>query len=117
MSTTPNQPQGGEPAGEPAESPPAFDKEAARRRYRATMRGPFMRLNYVLLALIILAAWGFGVAAVLAKDVEQLPGHDITVAPSRCVACHTARTDNAPALPHPAFPSCGFCHRQGAPNP
>ncbi len=95
-------------------TPPAFDKEAARRRYRATMRGPFMRTMNVTLALIILVAWGFGVAAVFAPDVENLPGHDITVPPSRCVTCHTEGTNNAPPMPHVAFPSCGFCHRQGA---
>ena len=74
MSTTPNQPQGGEPAGEPAESPLAFDKEAARRRYRATMRGPFMRLNYVLLALIILAATV--VIDLCCHQEEESAGHD-----------------------------------------
>jgi hypothetical protein len=94
-------------------APPAFDKEAARRRYRATMRGPFMRTMNVTLALIILVAWGFGVAAVFARDVENLPGHDISVPPSRCITCHTERTNNAPPMPHMAFPSCGFCHRQG----
>jgi hypothetical protein len=95
--------------------PPVFDKEAARRRYRATMRGPFMRSMYLLLALIILAAWGFGIAAAFAKDVERLPNHEITVPPSRCIVCHTQRTDNAPAIPHLTLPSCGFCHRQGPP--
>lgn len=95
------------------EPPPAFDKEAARRRYRATMRGPFMRANYVLLALIILCAWGLGGVAVWASDVERLPGHDVRIGPARCVACHSAATDNAPAIPHANFPSCGFCHRQG----
>ncbi|MBS1965429.1 MAG: hypothetical protein JST60_06365, partial [Chloroflexi bacterium SZAS-1] len=70
-------------------APPAFDKEAARRRYRATMRGPFMRTMNILLALIILAAWGFGIAAVFARDIEKLPDHGITVSPSRCITCHT----------------------------
>ena len=92
--------------------PPAFDKEAARRRYRATMRGPFMRSMYVLLALIILVAWGLGIAAVFARDVERLPGHDLSVPPSRCISCHTTSTTTAPQMPHMAFPSCGFCHRQ-----
>jgi mono/diheme cytochrome c family protein len=99
------------------ETPPVFDKEAARRRYRATMRGPFMRSMYVLLALIILASWGFGIAAAVAQDVERLPGHDLSVAPRQCVACHNQRIGGAPALPHPAFPSCGFCHRQSPPAP
>jgi len=98
----------------PAE-PPVFDKEAARRRYRATMRGPFMRSLYVLLALVILAAWGLGIGAVFARDVERLPGHDLSVVPNRCVSCHTAPASTAPAMPHIAFPSCGFCHRQGPP--
>jgi hypothetical protein len=92
---------------------PAFDKEAARRRYRATMRGPYMRSLYVLLALVILAAWGLGIGAVFARDVERLPGHGLSVAPSRCVSCHAAPSANTPAMPHVAFPTCGFCHRQG----
>ena len=27
-------------------------------------------------------------ASVLAPDVERLPGHDFSVTPARCVACH-----------------------------
>jgi hypothetical protein len=104
-----------EPDSPGSPAPPAFDKEAARRRYRATMRSPFMRSMYVLLALIILAAWGFGIAAAIATDVERLPSHNITVPPSRCVTCHTQPAGNAPAIPHMEFPSCGFCHRQGPP--
>jgi hypothetical protein len=92
--------------------PPAFDKEAARRRYRATMRGPYMRSMFVLLALVILAAWGLGIASAFAPDVERLPNHDLSVAPSRCVSCHTAPNTAAPAMPHVALPTCGFCHRQ-----
>ena len=80
------------------------------------MRGPFMRSLYVLLALVILAAWGLGIGAVFARDVERLPGHDLSVSPSRCVSCHTAPATRAPAMPHVAFPSCGFCHRQGPPD-
>jgi hypothetical protein len=101
-------------ADQPGAKPtaPAFDKEAARRRYRATMRGPFMRTMYMLLAVILLVAWGFGIAAVFAKDIERLPDHDVTVPPSRCVICHTQPLGAAPPMPHPAFPSCGFCHRQ-----
>ena len=95
---------------------PSFDKEAARRRYRATMRGPFMRSLYVLLALVILTAWGLGIAAVFARDVERLPGHDLSVSPSRCVSCHADPATRAPAMPHVAFPSCGFCHRQEPPE-
>jgi hypothetical protein len=96
---------------------PAFDKEAARQRYRATMRGPRMRALYALLALVILVSWGFGVAAVLATDVERLPGHDLSVPPRRCLACHTEQLGGAPAIPHVAFPTCGFCHRQSPPTP
>jgi hypothetical protein len=100
---------------DPSPAPPAFDKEAARRRYRATMRSPLMRSLYVLLALVILTTWGLGIAAAIATDVERLPGHDLSVPPSRCVACHTQRTDSAPVMPHITFPTCGFCHRQGPP--
>lgn len=96
----------------PTNAPPAFDKEAARRRYRATMRGPFMRSMNILLAVILLVAWGFGIAAVYAKDIERLPNHGLSVAPSRCIACHTEQQAGAPPMPHLAFPSCGFCHRQ-----
>jgi hypothetical protein len=104
------------PSAPDSEAPerPAFDKEAARRRYRATMRGPFMRTMYVLLGLVLLVSWGFGIAAAIASDVERLPGHDLAVPPQRCVACHAQPADAAPPMPHVAFPSCGFCHRQGA---
>src|SRR5689334_1803041 len=108
-----DQPPQDESTGVPA--PPAFDKEAARRRYRATMRSPVMRAMYVLLAIVILAAWGLGIAAAIAPDVEGLPGHDITVPPRQCLTCHTRQLDGAPPMPHIAFPSCGFCHRQSAP--
>lgn len=91
---------------------PAFDKEAARQRYRATMRGPFMRTMNLLLILILLISWGFGIAAVFGKDVERLPDHGVNVPPSRCVVCHTQAGSAAPPMPHVAFPSCGFCHRQ-----
>jgi hypothetical protein len=99
---------------QPGAEPPAlaFDKEAARRRYRATMRGPFMRSMTILLVVIVLLAWGFGIAAAVAKDIERLPNHDLAVAPSRCVACHMQQLNDAPPMPHIAFPSCGFCHRQ-----
>ena len=95
---------------------PDFDKQAARQRYRATMRSPFMRSLYFLLILVILAAWGIGIAAALAPDVERLPGHDLTVPPRQCVACHTQGIGGAPAIPHMSLPTCGFCHRQSAPQ-
>src|SRR5215211_264303 len=91
----------------PDDPKPAFDREAARRRYRATMRGPFMRSMYVMLAIVVLLAWGLGIAAVFAKDIERLPDHDLAVPPSQCVACHTQRLEDAPPMPHIAFPSCG----------
>src|SRR5262249_34977936 len=97
-------------------APPAFDKEAARRRYRAMMRGPLMRSLYALLAVVLLAAWGFGIAAAIARDVERLPGHDLTVPPSRCVACPTGQTGGAPAMPPIARASCGICHRHSPPG-
>jgi len=96
---------------------PAFDKAAARRRYRATMRSTRMRLLYALLALVVLASWGFGIAAALATDIERLPGHDFSVPPRQCLACHTQRLEGAPAMPHIALPTCGFCHRQSPPAP
>jgi len=99
------------------QAPPTFDKQAARARYRATMRSPLMRWLYALLALVILASWGIGIAAAIAPDVERLPGHDLSVTPRRCIACHAQPADGAPAMPHMAFPSCGFCHRQLAPTP
>ena len=106
----------GPPEAETGAAPPAFDKEAARRRYRAMMRGPLMRSLYALLAVVLLAAWGFGIAAAIARDVEQLPGHDLSVPPSRCVACHTQQVGRAPVMPHIAIPSCGSCHRQSPPR-
>jgi hypothetical protein len=111
MSDEPHPPEADSP------DPPAFDKQAARQRYRATMRSPQMRVLYTLLALVILISWGLGVAAVFAKDVEGLPGHDLGVLPRQCLACHTQRLDSAPPIPHIAFPTCGFCHRQSPPTP
>lgn len=103
---------------EPIESePPAWDREAARARYRKLMRSWPMRLSYLLLALTILFAWGWGIAAAVAPDVENLPGHDITVPTAQCIDCHTtaAAANNAPPMNHPSAPSCGFCHRQSLP--
>lgn len=99
------------------DAPPAWDREAARARYRKLMRSWPMRLIYLLLALTILFAWGWGIAAAVAPDVEQLPGHDITVPTQQCIDCHTsaAAASGAPPMNHPAAPTCGFCHRQGLP--
>jgi hypothetical protein len=112
--TPPTDPAPDEPI-EPA--PPAFDREAARARYRKLMRSWPMRLTYLLLALTILFAWGWGIAAAVAPDVELLPGHDITVPTAQCIDCHTAGAvaNGAPPMSHPSAPSCGFCHRQGPP--
>lgn len=112
-----DQPRTPDPAPD-APPAPAFDKEAARARYRATMRGPLMRTLMIILVLVILAAWGLGVAAAVAPDVERLPGHDLSVLPRQCIACHTQPGASAPPMPHMAFPTCGFCHRQSPPpNP
>lgn len=99
------------------EAQPAWDREAARARYRKLMRSWPMRLMYLLLALTILFAWGWGIAAAVAPSVERLPGHDITVPTQACVTCHTtqAAVNNAPIMNHPTAPTCGFCHRQGLP--
>lgn len=114
MSTTPpTEPAPDEQPDAPA--PPAWDREAARARYRKLMRSWPMRLTYVLLALTILFAWGWGIAAAVAPDVENLPGHDITVPTQQCIDCHTEAASGAPPMNHPAAPSCGFCHRQGLP--
>jgi hypothetical protein len=100
-----------------AEPPPqpTFDRAAARARYHALMRGRFMRSMYVLLGVVVLVSWGLGIASVFARDVENLPGHDLSVAPARCVTCHTSPAAGAPPMPHIAFPTCGFCHRQSPP--
>ena len=111
MSSTPPT----DPTPDDPDAPPAWDREAARARYRKLMRSWPMRLTYVLLVLTILFAWGWGIAAAIGPDVETLPGHDITVPTARCIACHTDATTGAPPMNHPAAPTCGFCHRQGLP--
>lgn len=100
------------------DEPPAFDREAARARYRKLMRSWPMRLAYIVLVLTILFAWAWGIAAAVAPDVEHLPHHDLSVPPQTCINCHTvnASANNAPRMNHPAAPSCGFCHRQSLPD-
>ena len=105
-----------DPSGLPEQ--PAWDREAARARYRRFMRSWPMRLSYLLLVLVLLFAWGWGIAAAFAPDVENLPAHDVAVPVITCVTCHTsgAQASGAPAMNHPATPSCGFCHRQSFPD-
>lgn len=100
------------------DAPPAWDREAARARYRKLMRSWPMRLMYLLLALTILFAWAWGLAAAIAPDVETLPGHEITVPTNACVTCHAINpaANNAPPMNHPVAPTCGFCHRLGLPS-
>ncbi len=105
-----------------SKEPKPFDREAARARYRKLMRSWPMRLMYLLLALTIVFAWAWGIAAAVAPDVETLAGHDLTVPTQQCISCHApsaeARHSTAPIPPmnHPGAPSCGFCHRQGLPD-
>lgn len=106
---------------DPEDTVPAFDRVAARARYRALMRGPFMRGVGILTVAVILLAWAFGAASAFAPNVQNLPNHDITVPVSACVSCHNralpVRPNNAPPMNHWNAPSCGFCHRQGLPVP
>lgn len=104
-----------------SDEPKPFDREAARARYRKLMRSWPMRMTYLLLALTILFAWAWGIAAAVAPDVETIPGHDITVPTGECLSCHAGAEGGqpkpgVPAMGHPAAPSCGFCHRQGPPE-
>lgn len=99
------------------DTPPVFDKVAARARYRKLMRSWPMRLMYALTAFAILAAWGLGIGSAFAPDVEKLQGHDITVSAAQCKTCHNSGLNKAPAYNHSYAPTCGFCHRQGLPIP
>ena len=92
---------------------PAFDKEAARRRYRATMRGPFMRSLYVLLALVILAAWGLGIGAVFARDVEHLPGTIYRWCPAAALAAIARRPATPRRFRISPFQAAGFAIGRG----
>lgn len=107
---------------QPAGERPAFDREAARARYRKLMRGPFMRGAGIFTVVVILLSWAWGAAAAFAPSVEHLPNHDYTVRPQQCVFCHTQSAATLPAgaavpprMPHWQAPSCGFCHRQSFP--
>ncbi len=81
-----------------------------------------MRMMYLLLALTILFAWAWGIAAAVGPDVETLPGHDVTVPTQQCLSCHAGSGEASGAKPgvppmnHPAAPTCGFCHQQGLPE-
>ena len=99
----------------PDDAPPAFDKTAARARYRALMRSKPMRFMYALTTVVILATWILGIAAAYAPEVKNLPNHDITVAVAACKDCHNKGINAAPAFNHSYAPSCGFCHQQGLP--
>lgn len=103
------------PPGDPQEEP-KWDIEAARARYRRQMRGRPMRLLGVFTVVVILLSWAFAVAAAYGPDVTELPGHDITVRPETCIGCHARQSTEAPPMPHPAAPSCGFCHLQAVPT-
>lgn len=100
---------------------PAWDREAARARYRKMMRGPFMRGVGIITVVAILLSWAWGAAAAFAPNVEHLPNHDFGVPTQQCIVCHTRQLPNqqaeVPRMPHPAAPSCGFCHRQSFPSP
>ena len=101
---------------EPPGAPPPFDTEAARARYRRTMRGRPMRVLLALLIVIILLSWTFAIAAAFAPDIERLPGHDITVRRDACLQRHAGQIEAAPRMNHPSAPTCGFCHMQGLPT-
>ncbi|MCG8346359.1 MAG: hypothetical protein MI924_01080 [Chloroflexales bacterium] len=105
------------PGEERPEEAPQFDIEAARLRYRRMMRGRIMKTLYAITGVVILFAWGLGIAAMFSSSVEGLPNHDISVPPQQCIACHSQPTNNAPVMSHPAMPTCGFCHRQSFPEP
>ena len=74
-----------------------------------------MRLLGIFTLVIILLSWTFAAVAVVASDVERLPGHDLTVGRAACLTCHAGSGATAPPMRHPAAPTCGFCHLQGAP--
>ena len=94
---------------------PKWDIEAARARYRRQMRSRPMRLLGIFTVVVILLSWAFAVAAAYGPDVTELPGHDLTVRREACISCHARQSAEAPPMSHPAAPSCGFCHLQGAP--
>ena len=110
-----NLPEAPQDPQEPDHTPPAFDKEAARKRYRAMMRSRPMRLMYAITGLVLLATWVLAFGSAFAPNVETLPGHDITVGVAQCRNCHNTGLNNAPTYNHAFAPTCGFCHRQSLP--
>ena len=103
------------PTPEAEEGPPPFDKEAARARYRALMRSWPMRLMFFMTGVVIVLTWVLAFGAAYGPEVEDLPGHDLTVAAAACKNCHNAGLNGAPSFNHSFAPTCGFCHKQGLP--
>ena len=74
---------------------------------------PLMRRALVLVALLSLAfllvSWGVVAYSLFASPVSSLPDHPPSGTVPQCLNCHAK--GSAPRLPHPDFPTCGFCHR------
>ncbi len=115
MSDSPPSPPDLPTESPPEAGPPAFDKQAARLRYRKLMRSTPMRLMYAITVLVILTTWGLGIAAAYAPDIKKLAGHDLAVPVAACKDCHNNALTQAPKFNHSYAPSCGFCHRQELP--
>lgn len=75
---------------------------------------PMMRRALLLVGLFsllfLLISWGVIAYSVFAPPISSVPDHPRAGSASQCLACH-AGGNNAPPLPHPTFPTCGFCHR------